>query len=74
LRLDSCAKFFQRALRNQASLVNDGQMAAQSLDDFENVKIVAPRAIMRWSMALSVPDAIASTPSKGSSRKRILGP
>src|SRR5713226_7463790 len=37
-------------------------------------KIVAPRAIMRVSMAFSVPAAMASTPSNGSSRNRIFGP
>ena len=36
--------------------------------------MVTPRSVMRASSALSAPAASASTPSNGSSRKRILGP
>src|SRR5271156_4399884 len=38
LRFDSHAQFFERTLRDQASLMNDGDVAAQALDDFQYVR------------------------------------
>ena len=57
--------------------MNDGDVGAEALDDFENVRGEedgGAARVMRLSMAFSVPAAMASTPSKGSSRKRTLGP
>ncbi len=38
LGFDSRAQFFERALGDQTSLMNDGDVAAQALHDFENVR------------------------------------
>lgn len=37
LRFDSGAQFFEGSLSDKPSLMNDGDVAAESLHDFENV-------------------------------------
>ncbi len=58
--------------------MNDGHVAAEALDDFENMRSREESSRREKSSAAAwlsdVPEAMASTPSNGSSRNKIFGP
>jgi hypothetical protein len=75
--LDAGAELVERAVGDDVAFVDDGDVGAEALDDLQHVRgeedggAAGDHALQHGLRVLA---AMASTPSKGSSRKRTLGP